>query len=404
MYAKLKFTGSNLVARSTSVTCPANMIRDIVRLCTSNTPNTSLLMAFSNTESTIIDSTPAGWTMIFGGTGGTIEASINYGGSPINMPDANNLVTSLSASYNTNQFTYVMSAPCLGPRANTVKYAKLTTTANANFSLTGNTGSFWINGISLTSCASANGDGTVTGEGFRTVSNNFIAVNPGTWRVAANSFNLAGNGFFHLIATPRHITIIKEDTGGTYDAYTGYPGVHAVFEHTITDYHTFYGIAPVVQLNFKGLVGTGASSGGRPVSTAPTIFDSATQSYPDNAVCLFNITDQGTLISYSAVSLGYGHYHPYLFPGYSGNYNGIGGTANPNMKTVASNGQARNLVIPLMFNANGLGVPTCFISDVSDVYWAAGNIGTTGDTFVFNSNTYTYFDAGLYGLAIGRFG
>lgn len=402
MYAKLKFTGSNLVARSTSVTCPANMIRDIVRLCTSNTPNTSLLMAFSNTESTIIDSTPAGWTTIFGGGGGGAEASINLGGSPINMPDANNLVTGLNTFYNINDFTYVMRAPCLGPRANTVKYAKLTSTANANWSLMGNN-SFWMNGISLTSCASANGDGTVTGEGLRAISNNFV-VGTGNWRVAANSFNLAGNGFFHLIATPRHITIIKEDTGATYDAYTGYPGVHAVFEHTITDYHTFYGIAPVVQLNFKGLVGTGASSGqGMPSSTAPRIFDSGTQSYPDNAVCIFNITDQGTSISYSAVSLGYGYYHPYLFPGYSGNY-GIGGTANPNMKTLASNGQARNLVIPLMFNANGLGIPTCFISDVSDVYWAAGNIGTTGDTFIFNSNTYTYFDAGLYGLAIGRFG
>jgi hypothetical protein len=70
------------------------------------------------------------------------------------------------------------------------------------------------------------------------------------------------------------------------------------------------------------------------------------------------------------------------------------------MKTIAVNGVARNLVVPIMYQLVRYGVPTCFVTDICDMYWTGGGLGTTGDTFNINGVVYTYFDCGTMGLAI----
>jgi len=357
MYAKLVYSAGLTNSGNTRYSA-GNMIRDIVRLCTSSSPNVNNLVAFSNTSSVVVNSTPAGWTFLYSDFDGTT------------LPDANTDANSTPTGV-PNYWT--MTAPCLGPGANTIKYAKLTTTYRANINLGGGGSS---QGFSLTSAASISNTGTITGEGFR------IYQSSGTVGATATavSFELSGNGTYHLIATQRHITIIKDAVG-----------VHGVWEHTISDYHIFYNITPVIHFVFKGTGFTYTLAGtiGTDVSaTAPLNAPSAeTINY---IKCLHNITDVNTGTNYSAIQLGRGQSQPYL----SRN------SDFTNMKTVASNGVARNLVVPIMYQLVRYGVPTCFVTDICDMYWTGGGVGTTGDTITVNGIVYTYFDCGTMGLAI----
>jgi hypothetical protein len=74
-----------------------------------------------------------------------------------------------------------------------------------------------------------------------------------------------------------------------------------------------------------------------------------------------------------------------------------------NLKTVSRSGTARNMVMPIMFQLMQWGIPTCFVTDVCDMYMCQGGIGTTGDTFNINGSIYNYFDCGSIGLAIGTY-
>lgn len=360
MYAKLVYsaanTGTGNITKSTG-----NMIRDIVRLCTSDNPNINYLIAFSNTTSVIVNSTPAGWSLVYSSADGTSLAAANS--------DPNATSTGL------NDY-WAMSAPCLGPGANTVKYAKLTTSGYSNTN-TG-IGAAPQMGFSLTSAANISNTGTVTGEGFRLYT---TSTGPSTTILGygITSSELSGNGTFHVIATPRHLTIIKEAVG-----------FHAIWEHTVSDYHTFYNIAPVISMNHKGTArGTAAALTNAPGTTAPTLAAS-TYTGQSHIKCLHNITDVNTGTNYSALQIGRTQSQPYMSTN----------TDFTNMKTIAANGVARNLVVPIMYQLVMYGVPTCFVTDICDMYWTGGGIGTTGDTFVINGVTYTYFDCSSIGLAI----
>ena len=361
MYAKLVYS-AGLSGTANTRYSPFNMIRDIVRLCTSNSPNVTNLVAFSNTSSVIVDTTPAGWSLVYSDVDGTT------------LPDAN---TDPNASPS-NQVTYwAIKSDCIGPYSGvTKKYAKLTTSYISNknsYSTNGQASS----GFSLTSAVEVTNVGTVTGEGYRLqytsgTPSGSEATNLATW-------DLSGNGTYHVVATQRHLTIIKEGVG-----------YHAVWEHSVSDYHTFYNVTPVIAAVFKGTTVSGPNSSA-PASTAP-----ATGSIPNainNVRCLHNITDVNTGTNYSAASMSAQENQPYL--SISSSYS--------NLRTVSTTGTTRNIVMPIMFQLMQWGIPTCFVTNICDIYMCQGGIGTTGDTFNINDIIYTYFDCGSIGLAIGTF-
>ena len=353
MYAKLVYS-AGLQSGGNTRYGSGNMIRDIVRLCTSSSPNVNNLIAFSNTSSVIINATAAGWTFLYSDVDGTV------------LPDANTDANAVGTGVNNY---WSMTAPCLGPGANTLKYAKLTTTFRSNVNSTGGS----TLGFSLTSATSISNTGTVTGEGFR-------VYTTGNFPSTANTFDLSGNGTYHLIATERQITIIKQSVG-----------VHGVWEHTISDYHTFYNITPVIHFTFRGTSSTYSLAGTITADVSTTLPLQAPTSQTINYVkCLHNITDVNTGTNYSAIQLGRLQSQPYMSQN----------SDFTNMKTVAANGVARNLVVPIMYQLVRYGIPTCFVTDICDMYWTGGGIGTTGDTIVVNGVTYTYFDCGTMGLAI----
>ena len=356
MYAKLIYNGTTTVDQYS----PSNVIRDIVRLCTSQSPNVGYLVGFSNTSSVIIDTTPAGWSTVYSNVDGT------------SLPEAN---SDPAASSNTAGFYWAMSAPCLGPASNTTKYVKLTTSnlGDRNWSFSTSNPS----GFSLTSAVSVTDTGTVTGEGYRIgLLNNGSSIDS----PKLQTLDLNSNGTYHIVATPRHLTIIKEGVG-----------YHAVWEHSVTDYHTFYNIAPVIHSIFKGTNAVGPNSTA-PASTAP-VTSNPPAAIPNNIRCLHNITDVNAGTNYSAITIAGQENQPYLSPS----------TYYTNMRTVSVNGTTRNIVTPMMFQLMQWGVPTCFITSVCDIYMTQGNIGTTGDTFTINGSTYIYFNCGSTGLAIGTF-
>jgi len=359
MYAKLVYSAGLSFTANTRYS-PFNMVRDIVRLCTSPSPNVNNLVAFSNTSSVIVDTTPAGWSLVYSDVDGTT------------LPDAN---TDPNASPSSQVNYWAMSAPCLGPINGTTKYAKLSTShiSNKNASVNNTTPS----GFSLTSAASITNTGTVTGEGYRLQYPSGTPSSAEATRLAA--WDMSGNGTYHVVATQRHLTIIKEGVG-----------YHAVWEHSVSDYHTFYNVSPVIAAVFRGTTVTGPNSSA-PASTAPATGGIA-QTF-DNVRCLHNVTDVNTGTNYSAASMAAQENQPYLSIS----------TYYSNLKTVSRSGTARNMVMPIMFQLMQWGIPTCFVTDVCDIYMCQGGIGTTGDTFNINGSIYNYFDCGSIGLAIGTY-
>ena len=359
MYAKLVYS-AGLSQTSNTRFSPFNMVRDIVRLCTSPSPNVNNLVAFSNTSSVIVDTTPAGWSLVYSDVDGTT------------LPDAN---TDANASPSTQVNYWAISAPCLGPVDGTTKYAKLTTTYISNKNASSGTPS--NSGFSLTSAVSVSNTGTVTGEGYRLQYPTGTPSSAEATRLAA--WDLSGNGTYHVIATQRHLTIIKDAAG-----------YHSIWEHSISDYHTFYGITPVIAAAFRGTTVSGPNSTA-PASTSPPT--GAISNTIDNVRCLHNITDVNTGTNYSAISMAGQENQPYL--SISNLYS--------NMKTVSRGGTTRNIVMPIMFQLMQWGVPTCFVTDICDIYMCQGGIGTTGDTITINGTVYNYFDCGSIGLAIGTY-
>jgi hypothetical protein len=355
MYAKLSYSAGTQSTGNTRYSS-GNMIRDIIRLCTSPNPNVNNLIAFSNTSSVVVNTTPAGWTFLYSDFDGTV------------LPDADTDANATATGLNNY---WSMTAPCLGPGANTLKYAKLTSTYRSNVNQAGTLAV----GLSLTSASSISNTGTITGEGFR-IYTSVNSINPAT---TANTFDLGGNGIYHLIATERQITVIKQSVG-----------FHGIWEHTISDYHTFYNITPVIHFSFRGRTQDTSLISNDVSTTAPVdgyVNSGKTQNY---AKSLHNITDVNTGTNYSALQLGRLQSQPYMSQN----------SDFTNMKTIAANGVSRNLVVPIMYQLVRYGIPTCFVTDICDMYWTGGGVGTTGDTIIVNGITYTYFDCGTMGLAI----
>lgn len=339
MYAKL-------VVGNTAITAH-QALRDIARLITAEAPSVSLIGAFNTDNSIIIDDTPAGWTYV-GSVSADDRPSIAAPGASIN--------------YTTDtHWNLVCSAPCLEGSA--LKYITLNiswrgaaTATNRNFTMTG--------------AASATDLGIATNEGGRY----YWGAVEGVGESDAVSLQCIAGSVIHLIATPRHVTIIQEGRG-----------MQAVWETTMTDVHRFYGRAPFVHFSHN------SSALGMAGAVVPTV--QTTTAVNTFYTTIFSVTDlsNGTF---------YGTYNPTVGDTINQTYFRQQ-AANLRQTTISEAGSPRYQVSPVFLQLGNLGYPTQYITGVVPIYWTAPGIGITGDIVDVNGDTYIFFNANAnFGVAM----
>ena len=341
MYAKLVTGGSGVL--------PSLLIRDIISLCTSATPSISNLSGtgFSTASSVVVDNTPAGWTYVHSSLDG---ATLGSASTPaVSLND-----------------WWAMKSPCLAP-AGKEKFAVISIIWNDSTTH----GGFWLSGASnvvTTTLTNRGAYGYATGTaGASTLTGD-----------AYNGFSTLANQTFHLIASPRFVLIIKE--GVKY---------HGVFEHSVTELNEFYNTAPFCQLNIGSNTSAVGTSGPGVLGGAQAT--SVLGSGNGHNLEIFNYTDPNTNINYGVLSFG--------GPGESNIAAAASLAQQPFIwssrmsATLSTTGASRNIVKPMIFHGFSYGLPTCWITGISDVWMTRGSAGTTGDTMIINGETYTYFNA-----------
>jgi hypothetical protein len=326
-------------------------LRDICRLLTSAAPSMSDLsgLGFSTSLSSIMDATPAGWTFV-GSTKSTDQAGIGAG--------------SADATFSTTTYhAWALSAPMANSAS--LKYALLnqscisaSTVGPTVFSLSGAT--------SVTSL------GVATNEGYRPYS---ATVTTGLQNA---THAVAASATFHVIANPRHITIIREGRG-----------MMALWETTTGEINTFYN---------KGVSFCTLSHA---LSTEVSVSTAAVPSTVGTSVIgasIFDIVDPNT-------GTAYGTYSPV------NNYNGPNNypnahfflqlTLNARPNTYDAAGNQRYQVTPVFVNCTNVGQPVQYVTGVVPVYWCKAALGSTGDTVSINSEDYLFFNCGAAGASFG---
>jgi len=359
MYARLVVGAS----RANGYAC----MRDIGRLITSQTPNTSLLTGFSSLASSVVDATPAGWTYV-GSRLANDQAGI--------QPTSNTTATTWSTSPNSPNL--IFSAPC-ATNNTWIKYAALTvqypiSSLNYAFSLTGATG--------------ANNAGFLTNEGPRL---SFTSA------MSTTSAQLAGNiektlqvdagDVIHLIANERHLTIISDNIG-----------LFGIWESTPTDVNTYYNTAPFVQyshpttsrrLKWDKIV-PHLSTGGEQTTT---------QGHFHTTFDVYNVTDATNYGTYDLND--WGDKSATSTSASSANRNTGNFLINQTdhfINTINESGALRYMIAPIFYRLDQLGYPTQFITGVCPLYFCNNGIGNSGDTVIVNGDEYTFFKCGNFGL------
>ena len=310
MYAKLVVGTSNIMAVSA--------IRDIGRLITATAGNvsTSLLGAFSVSSSVILDATPAGWTYV-----GSNTASDQPTIGPTNTVYAQTANTASNVCF---------SAPCLEGTA--LKYCALTNFYNSQTLTTAGTGT--ASYFQLTGAVAATSLGILTNEGPR-----FFSASTSTGSQGALQ-TLAGD-VVHVIATPRHITIINEGIGAI-----------AVWESSMTDVNRFYNSAPFIQYRhhysadttFSSVVSPGTSGGaGGALATAFAVTDANTGTYYGG----YDICEAGAANKYFLAQTDI-----------ASRKNSIDSLGNPKYQ-----------ITPILYTLHKIGHPVQYISGVVPAYW-----------------------------------
>jgi hypothetical protein len=339
MYAKLVVGGTNLNSQ--------RCIRDIVRLLISNNPNIANLYAYSTLGSVVVDATPAGWTYV-----GSAD--------PADVPTLTIRGAGFTAGNNqTNAINYVVSAP--GLYGTGYKYAALTCGG-------ANTGNSFI--AFLTGATGAIANGVMTNEGPRYLANSMLSGTDLNLKNAGFACGLANS--IHVVANPRHITIIEEGVG-----------MHALWESSYTDPHYYYGnVVPVVQYSHANSANYIQDYRTTPLNVTDTAVRSNTI-----MTAVFGLTDPNTGSTY-------GTYDPTQFGAQNGFYlTQIANTVARN-NSISNTGIARYNLTTAFYTIPQIGYPTSFITGTVPVYWTKGNIGSTGDTAVVNGVTYTLFNCG----------
>lgn len=338
MYAKLVAT-TNL--------SPLGCIRDICRLLTSNSPSLSLLGAFSQSSSVIVDNTPAGWTYV--GSNQTAEQTAG---------DVAAIGTSTTHSVGGTQANIAISAPCLN--AGLLKYAALTTIFG-----TDGTGNQVNRYFTLTGAQSVNSSGVCTNEGHR-----YTADSTTTDYTSSVSVVPSNGLILHVIANARHITLITENKG-----------LIGLWETTGTDVHTYYNSVPMVLYNHANGTNSGIdlNSGVNYTSViqssiSAVVFD--TTNVNTGAV-------SGTRYVFDEITYGglsYGSLYQF--------------NASLRSSTINSAGAPQYQISPVYFQQGSYGYPVQFVTGVVPIYWTKPGLGNTGDTVDVNGTNYTYFNCG----------
>lgn len=341
MYAKLVV--------GPSVISSVKAMRDIGRLITSENPTTALLSAFSPTSSIIVDPTPAGWTYV---------GSLNANDRPTIAAVGSATDTTGTFGYTlNNEYNLAFSAPCLN-QPTRLKYALLNivwrgTTAASQYT------------FALTGAQSVTDQGVRTNEGPRAVTGD-SAVN-GVTETSALSITTVANRIIHLIATPRHITIMEEGRG-----------ICAVWEATNTDVHDFLNRPSFIQYSHA----TNATT--RFPIIVPTSYGS-TQTGGWMAVG-FNITNVNTLVTYGTYDISEAS---------TANLGSLAqASATYRNNSIDEAGNPRYQIGPVYFQVGEQGYPTQFVTGVVPIYWTRPGIGTSGDEIDINGDTYMFFNCG----------
>jgi hypothetical protein len=325
-------------------------IRDICRLLTAATPSTSLLTAFNASSSVVVDSTAAGWTYV-----GSDLASDR----PTPSTSVSDYVTT-SPSPN----IWALSAPCL--EGSTLKYITL---SNANPGAAMTTINAYVN---LTAARSVTALGVATNEGIRCWSNSASVVTT----INQTPIVFTASSVFHLIATPRGVTLISENIG-----------LVAVWETTMTDPHRFYSTAPVCVWQNGNMSGASSGKTGVIASVIPQM--NTAQTNNTFASCVMNITDVNTGTVYGPVE-------PVLANSSitnSQNWMNDGGDAM-RKNSINSTGTPVYQVSPIYVQPGQYGYPVMYVTGVYNAYWCKPGLGNTGDTVSINGSYYTYFNSG----------
>lgn len=333
MYAKL-------VVGNTTIH-PILAMRDIGRLLVSQSPSVSLLSGFSTTSSIVVDATPAGWSYV-GSVADTDRPTIAATGSAIGYT-------------NDTHWNLAFSAPT-AENSSILKYAILnlsvrnSTSGNYQFALTG--------------AQSVTPQGIATNEGPR----GFWAASENVLEGLNLSSRCQAGDVIHLIATPRHITIINEAEG-----------LSAVWETSNTDPHRFFNTAPFIQYNHC----TSSIFTRQPI-LAPTLY-AVTQ---NNAImtAVFGITDVNTGIFYGTYDV------TQALTVNTGYFAQVSSTYRQNSINPA--GLPKYQISPVFYQVGNLGYPTQYVSGVVPIFWTNSGLGSTGDNVDISGDTYTYFNAG----------
>jgi len=339
------------------------MMRDIVRLCTSQNPSTANLEVFSQTSSVIVDTTPAGWSYKLGAEANvttSVPTIVRF--SAANSPTGPAIGTSVNTANVQEQHT--MTAPCLAPLDGVLKYAVLTSYANCAISNTPPGHAYFY----LTGSANVNtSTGVQTGESFRPFTSG--SGNP----FDSKFVGISGNTY-HLIATARHITLICQNRG-----------VGAVWETSQSEADVFYNAPPVVSYFYSNVNSSGALSG------AITVSPYATNSGDGAGAHVFNHTIPATGVNAAVRAIS--PVNPFMFIHQTGpntlNAAGPGAVRSTGINT---SGLTRHFVTPILFQSFEIGIPIKFVTGVVPIYMLKGGTGTTGDTVTINGVDYTYFD------------
>lgn len=346
MYAKLVVGGTD-----------ANIyqcLRDICRLCTAATPSISNLSGFGFNigSSVILDNTPAGWTYV-GSNKATDAPTIGAG--------------SADATYTggTPFANWCLSAPMAGDSVK-LKYAIFTQAYNGT-----STSTPYRSLFSLSGAQSATSTGVVTNEGYRQSSTNLA-----TALINANLHAGAGS-VIHLIANPRHITVVQESKG-----------VMAIWETSSTDVHAFYNRPAFISFahTATNIGDTGAIS----TSAVPTTGSANTSVISSNA---FNTTDPNTGTTYGTYDISASRLQNF------GSLYQVQLSARAN--SIDALGNPKYQISPIFFQLGTIGYPTQYITGVVPIYWCRAGLGSTGDTVNIGSDIYTYFNTGNTGAAFG---
>jgi hypothetical protein len=341
MYAKL-VVGPSIISA-------VRAMRDIGRLITSDAPSLDLITAFNKSSSIIVDPTPAGWTYV-GGVSAADQPTIA-------AVDSAAATTAPYGYTNDTHYNLAFSAPCLN-QPSRLKYALMSIVWRGSSS----------SGYSfaLTSAQSVTALGVATNEGPRP----FAAAARGIGETNSLAICTAANFILHVIATPRHITIIVEGS---------IAGLSAVWEATNTDVNDFYNRPPVMQYCHAT-----SSATARINTTVPTNY-TITQT-PGIMVAAIGVTNVNT-------GTYYGTYDP-SEAGTANLGNLLQASSTYRNNSINAAGAPRYQISPVYFQIGELGYPTQFVTGVVPIYWTRPNMGTTGDSVNVNGETYTFFNCG----------